>query len=293
MEIRSLDLLLATVGPDGLAPGYDDAAQLLAEGAVRLKQGEYLWPLAMQGRPVPEGQMPLPPAFTSVHITDPACAVMRSDWSARAHFMRIDGSGTFTAHAYGRFVASGSGLAPAGASLWTTGLFLDALSSGERTVLFVKPVGDLPGYWLISDLSAVRPAFTTADTGVQVVVGSAPRQSGGEAVQQLGEESAPAHAQGEGTEFACLLAPYERYSSQLGAMRLQAWSVGGSVRCYRVLHALGYDIHFLGDGEKHTLPELELTTDARFALIRVRGHQVVARQVSRATSLIFREEALA
>lgn len=281
MEIRSLDFLHAIIGPDGQVPsflrqGREDPAQKLADGAIQYHQGEYLWPLAMQGRPLPEGEVPLPSGFTSVHLAEAGVAVMRSDWGARAHYMAIDGAGNFVLHAYGQELACGCdpalGREGGQSPLWSTGLFLDALgAAGSATsadsttrraaVLFVKPVGDLPGYWLIADGGALPPS----QPGLQVV--QAP----------LG---------------ATLLAPYDRFPSQLGPIKIDAWDAEGA-RCYRIVHALGYDLLVIGDGAKREFEAIELTTDGRFALIRVRGHQVGAHQLSRGTILHFRGEELA
>ena len=227
--------------------------------------------------------------------------------------------------------------------IWATGLFMDALGAqhrgyeaqfglrNRRNILFVKPLGDLPGYWLVHDMAAggapglrlswylhsplpmeqqgemvaagapgipglqvipARPAPVRLGKGVAAVQGLGLAGDPHQEVDWLafdGEMSAECRY-----EFAVLLAPYEKVAPAAGTIRVQSWSGSASglqaARCCRILHPLGYDVLVMGDGQLQSYPELELSTDARFALIRVRGGLVAAAQAARATTLKFREE---
>ena len=95
--IRLLDFINAMTLPNGQYPAFNDGNRgdggllVLADGALRFNQGEYLWPLAQLGRPLPEGApVPLPLPYTSVNLPDARFAAMRSDWTPRAHCMIVN-----------------------------------------------------------------------------------------------------------------------------------------------------------------------------------------------------------
>lgn len=314
--VRMLDAFLAMVPPhERLETGW---LPLLAEGAKRFQQGEYAWPVAQLGLPLPEGTgLPLPPPFTSVVLPDSRIAVMRSDWTPRAHYLAVhDGHACqdlprFALCAFGETLATecggdGGGGGPAGgAPRWATGLFLDALAQGERAIGFVKPVGDLPGYWLVTEQTGgswtLRSPLPLAGNGGMVTASAGDGRPGLQIMPAQAQNlrqglDATGHwlAFDGAAALTVLLAPYERIAPAPGSFQVQPFSAAQpGARCWRILHPLGYDLLVLGDGTPADFPELELTTDAQAALLRMRGGLLVAQQAARCSTLHFRGEELA
>jgi hypothetical protein len=335
--VRMLDAFLGLVAPGGQLPAFGDGGsggcpELLAEGAGRFQQGEYAWPVAMLGHSLPDSAgVPLPPPFTSVNLPDSRFAALRSDWTPRAHYLAVNygppSGPSFELHAFGETMATrrGTGVAGDEAAVWTTGLFLDALGAGyqeqeqgtphRQNLLFVKPVGDLPGYWLVTDSGLclswrLESPLPLAGNGGLVTATAGPGRPGLQVIPARPMELRLGHGAGAGetnwlafdgsgeacrtSEIAILLAPYERVAPAPGSFQIQPFTCpGGPGRCYRVMHHLGYDLLVVGDGTLAQFDEAELTTDAHFALIRVRGGVVVARQASRCSQVRFRGEELA